>query len=62
MAQIERITLGMNGVENEELEVYSGLRIDIRATSSSSSDYENRLSEEFAIFNMGRLITDGTCS
>jgi hypothetical protein len=62
MAIIERITLPSTNIENENTPSYPGLRISIRSTTSSMSDYPEWRLEELSKTKQDNVVTDGACS
>lgn len=63
MALIERITLPSLSNEAENINVFPGLRISIRSTTSSLSDYPEWRVEELRYSSEEKtVITDGSCS
>lgn len=62
MAIIERVTLPTTHIENETVGTYPGLRISIRSTTSSMSDYPEWRLEDAAAKNLSNVVTDGACS
>ena len=62
MAIIERITLPTTQFDNETTGAYPGLRISIRSTTSSMSDYPEWRVEELKLPNQDNIVTDGACS
>ncbi len=66
MAMIERITLQSNPLESSEKkdsnEFYPGLRISIRATTSSKADYPEWRLDELKKSMSETVVSDGACS
>ena len=62
MTIIERITLPSTNQENETLGQFPGLRITIRSTTSSMSDYPEWRLEELTKAKQDNVVTDGACS
>ncbi len=62
MAIIERITLPSTNIENDSVGTLPGLRISIRSTTSSLSDYPEWRLEELSKKSQDTVITDGACS
>lgn len=62
MALIERITLPTTTTENDAYGLNPGLRITIRTTTSSLSDYPEWRLEELSKKNTDTVVTDGSCS
>lgn len=62
MALIERVTLPSTNLETETTGSYPGLRISIRSTTSSMSDYPEWRLEEIIQPGKDNVVTDGACS
>lgn len=62
MAIIERVTLPALNADVENNGTHPGLRISIRSTTSSLSDYPEWRLEEIAHPGFEKIITDGACS
>jgi hypothetical protein len=62
MALIERITLPASNFESDVVGAFPGLRISIRSTTSSMSDYPEWRVEELRTQNQETVVTDGSCS
>lgn len=62
MAIIERITLPNPALDTESTGTYPGLRISIRSTTSSLSDYPEWRLDELSSPNQDNVVTDGACS
>ena len=64
MALIERITLPSSifSSETDVVGAFPGLRISIRSTTSSLSDYPEWRVEELRTHSLETVVTDGSCS
>lgn len=62
MAIIEKITLSDSQTEADNNVTFPGLRISIRSTTSSFSDYPEWNLEELSSRRSDSVVTDGACS